>query len=82
MTSAVSDIQPELARDVKLMYSGRWVKKKNNPRKGIHLLFPGVPTASGCTRYKGGLGWIRVVDTSIYVLGSWIPGYLGPHEST
>ena len=25
MTSAVSDIQPELARDVKLMYSGRCV---------------------------------------------------------
>ena len=26
-------------------------EEKNNPRKGIHLLFPGVPTASGCTRY-------------------------------
>ena len=24
LTSAVSDIQPELAREVKLMYSGRW----------------------------------------------------------
>ena len=38
MTSAVSDIQPELARDVKLMYSGRYVcVKKSGKRRSPFL---------------------------------------------
>ena len=39
MTSAVSDIQPELARDVKLMYSGRCVSSQPSLTRHSTLLF-------------------------------------------
>ena len=76
MTSAVSDIQPELARDVKLMYSGRWGKKKTTLGKAFTFSFQVSKWAQGAPGILGGLGWVRVVDPSIYVLGTWIPGYL------